>query len=238
MSIKDAAVDTLEIRKCLYSRKGENTVKQLKKNGFEAYYVHTSEEAHKLLMSLIDDGSTVAIGDSQSVFSLELDDALEEKNCRVIFNKEALNLHRYYADESKGYIKRPTREETRQVLADYMTSNVYLLGANAITMTGEIVNVDGVGNRIATSLYGPDKVIVVAGVNKLVPDERSARERIQFIAAPMNKIKYGTECPCVKTGVCADCHSPERSCNITTVIHRKPIESDFHVIIVGEEMGF
>lgn len=236
--IKDAEHDVQAIKREFYAGKANNAVKQLKKNGFEAYYAETREEAAKLLLSLIPNESMVGVGDSHTVFALDLDEGLDEKNCAFVVNREALNLHRYNSEGDNGFIKAPTREEARLLLADYLTSNVYLLGANAITMKGEIVNVDGVGNRIAGSLYGADRIVVVAGVNKLVPDEHAARERIRFIAAPMNKIKYGAECPCVKTGVCVDCNSPGRSCNITTVIHRKPFDSDFHVIIVGEELGF
>lgn len=236
--MRDMAHDVEAIRNTFYSTKGRNAVKQLKKNGFEAYYTDNRQDAAKLLISLIPDQSLIGVGDSHTVFALDVDDALEEKGCTLVFNKEALNLHRYNSTEEKGYIKAPTREEARAQLADFLTSNVFLLGANAITMKGEIVNMDGVGNRIAGSLYGADRIIVVAGINKLVPDENAAKERIHFTAAPMNKIKYGDECACVKTGICHDCSGPERICNIMTILHRKPFDSDFHVIIIGEELGF
>lgn len=236
--ITDAAYDTEAIKKKFYRSKGENAVKRLQKNGFEAYYAEDRAEAAQVLLSLIPDNAVIGVGDSHSVYALDLDDALAEKGCRPIPNIAALNLHSYESEAEYGYIKAPTREKAREILAEYLTSDVFVLGANAITMKGEIVNVDGVGNRIAGSLYGADRIIIVAGVNKLVPDEHYARERIQFIAAPMNNIKYGDECACVKTGVCPSCNAPARICNITTILHRKPIESDFHVIIVGEELGF
>lgn len=235
--MEDAAYDVEAIKKKFYASKGENAVKRLKKNGFEAYYAETKEIAAELLLSLIPDGALVGVGDSHTVYALNLDDALEEKGCRPVPNIAALNLHSYNS-EAYGYIKAPTREEARQILADYLTSNVFLLGANAITMKGEIVNVDGVGNRIAGSCYGADRIIVVAGVNKIVPDEAAARERIRFIAAPMDNIKYGDECACVKTGICPSCNAENRICNITAILHKRPIESDFHVIIIGEELGF
>ncbi len=236
--IKDAAYDVDAIKKKFYASKGENAVKRLQKNGFRAYYVETRREAANLLLTLIPDQALVGVGDSHTVYALDLDEALEAKGCRAIPNIAALNLHSYNSQADYGYIKAPTREEARKLLADYLTANVFLLGANAITMKGEIVNVDGVGNRIAGSLYGADRIIVVAGVNKLVPDEAAARERIRFIAAPMDNIKYGDECACVKTGICPSCNAPNRICNITAILHKKPIESDFHVIIIGEELGF
>ncbi len=236
-SIKDAAYDVAEIKRKFYRSKGENAVKRLEKNGFSAYYADDKAKAAEILIGLIPDDSVIGVGDSHTLFALDLDDALEEKRCKPIPNIAALNLHGYHS-ESYGYIKAPTREEAREILAEYLTSNVFVLGANAITMKGEIVNVDGVGNRIAGSLYGADRIIVVAGVNKLVPDENAARERIRFIAAPMDNIKYGDECACVKTGICPNCAAPNRICNITSILHKKPIESDFHVIIIGEELGF
>jgi hypothetical protein len=105
-------------------------------------------------------------------------------------------------------------------------------------MEGEIVNVDGVGNRIAGSLYGADRIIVIVGVNKITRNEEEARIRIADVAAPMNKIKYGEVCTSVVTGKCGYCSDPNRFCNITTIIHKRPIESDFHVIVVGEDLGF
>lgn len=236
--MKDAAYDVEAIKKQFYASKGENAVKRLRKNGFEAYYVETRQDAADLLLSLIPDRTLVGVGDSHTVYALDLDEALEAKGCKAIPNIAALNLHSYNSEADYGYIKAPTREEARALLADYLTANVFLLGANAVTMKGEIVNVDGVGNRIAGSLYGADRIIVVAGINKLVPDEAAARERIRFIAAPMDNIKYGDECACVKTGVCPSCNAPNRICNITAILHKKPIESDFHVIIIGEELGF
>lgn len=236
-SIKDAAYDVEALKREFYQGKGLNAVKRLEQNGFQAYYRENREAARELLLSLIPDESVIGVGDSHTVYALNLDDALTAKRCRAIPNIAALNLHSYHSD-SYGYIKAPTREEAREILAEYLTSNVFLLGANAITMKGEIVNVDGVGNRVAGSLYGADRIIVVAGVNKLVPDENAARERIKFIAAPINNLKYGDTCACVQTGICPSCASPKRICNITSIIHKRPIESDFHVIIVGEELGF
>ena len=235
--IKDAQYNESEIRRIFFDSKGKAVVKALRKNEFQAEYFPTLAEAKEYLLSLIPDDSIVGIGDSHTVYAMDLDEDMERKGCYAIPNIAALNLHSYHS-ESYGYIKAPTREEARKILQDYLTSDVFVLGANAISMKGEIINVDGVGNRIAGSLYGADRIIVVAGVNKLVPDEQAGRDRISFIAAPMDQIKYGDECAGVRAGSCPSCHTGERICNITTVIHRAPIESDFHVIIVGEELGF
>lgn len=235
--IKDAQYNVSEIRKTHYRQLGQNAVTRLKKKGFQAAYFDDLMSAKRHLLSLIADGSTVGVGDSHTIYAMDLDDDLSAKKCRAIPNIAALNLHGYHSD-SYGYIKADTREEARQLLAEYLTSNVFILGANAITMQGEIINVDGVGNRVAGMCYGADRIIVVAGVNKIVPDEESGRKRVHFHAAPMDNIKYGDECASTATGICPGCNRDERICNITTIVHRKPIESDFHVILIGEELGF
>ena len=195
--IRDAQYDVEAIRREFRDKKGKSAVMRLRRNGFKAEYFPELSEAKTYLLSLIPDGSTVGVGDSHTVYAMDLDDDLEAKNCYAIPNIAALNLHSYHSD-SYGYIKAQTREEARQILADYLTSNVFVLGANAITMEA----------------------------------------RIHFIAAPMDNIKYSDECAAVKSGTCPSCNSPERICNITTIIHRAPIESDFHVILIGEELGF
>lgn len=229
--------DIDEIKRTFNKYKCEALVKALKKNFFEAYYAESKEEAVTLLNNLIEDGSIIGVGDSHSFYQLNMEAELKARGCRLIPNVAALNLHGYYSNDY-GYIKAPTREQARDILADYLTSDVFVLSANAVTMEGEIVNVDGVGNRIAGSLYGADRIIMVVGINKIVQNEAEARSRIANLAAPMNKIKYGEVCASVLSGKCAKCKSEQRFCNITTILHRRPIESDYHIIVVGEDLGF
>lgn len=237
VSLESVTHDIDVIKKEFYRHKGNALVKALEKNHFDAYYVENKEAAADLVDQLIPDESVIGVGDSHSFYQLNMEKRLKERGCRLIPNTAALNLHSYNSDEY-GYVKAPTREQARDILADYLTSDVFVLSANAITMEGEIVNVDGVGNRIAGSLYGADRIIMIVGINKVTRTEEEARIRIADIAAPMNKIKYGEVCPSVMTGKCGNCKSENRFCNITTIIHKRPIESDFHVIIVGEELGF
>ncbi|MBK5252921.1 MAG: lactate utilization protein [Peptostreptococcaceae bacterium] len=237
VSISTVQRDTEKIKKEFYLYKGEALVKSFKKNHFEAYYTDTKAKAAELIHSLIPNDSIIGVGDSHSFYQLNMEHDLKKRGCRLIPNTAALNLHSYNSDEY-SYVKAPTREQAREILADYLTSDVFVLSANAITMEGEIVNVDGVGNRIAGSLYGADRIIMVVGINKIVQNETEARSRISNIAAPMNKIKYGEICASVTTGKCTNCLSEQRFCNITTILHKRPIESDYHIVIVGEELGF
>lgn len=236
-SIAAGAFDTQRIRREFYDAKGKAAVKALQKNGFEAYYAKDRGEAAELLLSLVPPGATVGCGDSHTLFALGAEDALKARGCTLISHLCALNAHAQESGEY-GYIKLGTKRQMREILMRYLVSDVFILGANGISMDGQIVNVDGAGNRVAGSMYGPDRIIVVAGVNKLAPDVEAARARVGFTAAPMNNIKYDSAMPCVTTGKCADCARPERICNMTAVIHKKPLDSDFHVIIIGEELGF
>ena len=237
ISLENVTYDVEEIKRTFHRKKGEALVKALKKNFFDAYYVENKEQAAELVDSFIADGSIIGVGDSHSFYQLGMEERLKARGCRLIPNTAALNVHNYNSDEY-GYVKGLTRDEARDLLADYLTSDVFVLSANAITMEGEIVNVDGCGNRIAGSLYGADRIIMIVGVNKITRDEQEARIRIADVAAPMNKIKYGEVCPSVVNGRCGNCSSPDRYCNITAILHKKPMDSDYRVIIVGEELGF
>lgn len=226
-----------ELKRRLYRAKGEVVVRNLQRNGFEACYAETREEAAQLLLARIPEGSTVGCGDSHTVFALDVEDRLREKDCDLISHRCAMNRDALeHPDASDLMIG--SREEMRELLIRYLVSDVFLLGANAITLDGRIVNMDGRGNRVVGGIYGPGRIIVTAGMNKVVPDLNAAYARVGFLAAPTNNLKYDQELPCVKTGRRVDCRDPRRICNVTTVIHRRPENADYHVILVGEDLGF
>ena len=229
--------DRSRIRNKYFKQKGTAAVKNLKKNNFEAYYCDSVEETGKLTLSLIPDNGIIGCGDSHTIFALGLDKELEKKNCVAIPHTCAVNNYAM-ENNSPGWNIVGSKQEMRDILMQYLVANVFILGANAITIDGQIINIDGAGNRIAGSLYGSDRIIVIAGANKLVKDLNAGLERLRFVAAPMNNIKYGNELACNTSGLCSDCRSEERNCNITSIIHKRPQDSDFHVIIIGEELGF
>ncbi len=212
-------------------------VKNLSKNNFEAHFCESAADAKELLLSLIPENSTVGFGDSHTIFSLELDDDLEKKNCVAIPHTCAVNKPAF-DNKTPGFKIIGNEQETREILMNYLVSNVFILGANAVTMDGQIINIDGSGNRVAGSCYGSDRIIIVAGANKLVKDLNTGMDRIHDTAAQMNNIKYHNELACNKSGRCLDCRSEVRYCNITNIIHRRPTDSDFHVIMIAEELGF
>jgi hypothetical protein len=128
--------------------------------------------------------------------------------------------------------------EELQCRRDQMTADMFLASVNALTMTGEIVNRDGCGNRTNSMTFGPGKVVIVAGRNKIVPDLDSAIARIEEVAAPIRAISLKRKTPCVSTGYCMDCDSPERICRVTSIIHRQPIFTKITVLILDEELGY
>ena len=129
-------------------------------------------------------------------------------------------------------------DERVRIRRAQLTADAFLTGSNAVTMDGRLVNTDGSGNRVAAMIFGPGKVIVVAGVNKIVRDVEEAEERIRKTAAPINNRRLNLPNPCVKTGECMDCQGPTRICNVTTILHKRPKLTEMHVILVGEELGF
>jgi hypothetical protein len=131
-----------------------------------------------------------------------------------------------------------TQEEVIQIRKAQMTCDLFLCSANAITMNGEVVNIDGVGNRVNASVFGPGKVIMVAGYNKIVEDVPEAIKRIKNVASPLNARRLNIDVPCAKIGKCVDCNSPNRICRAVVIHERRPTLTDILIILVGEELGF
>jgi len=200
----------------------------LAENNISAFYVKNSGEAFEKVMSMIPKGSVVGFGDSLTLKQIGVLDALEKGNYTFL-------------NPWKPGI---TVEENLRLKKRALTSDVFLTSTNALTLDGKIVNVDGHGNRVAAMLFGPDQVIVVAGVNKIVANLEEALKKIRDKTAPLN-VKRHPEFepmpPCGITGVCSDCSSPWRICNKTVIIEREYNNSKYKpiitVIIVGEELG-
>ena len=201
---------------------GGAVVEALKKNGFEAEYCATGADAAQRLLELIPEAASVGFGGSWTLKAIGISEKLAERG-NTILDHGAPGL----TNEEKADIRR------KQQICD-----VFLSGTNALTMDGRLVNMDGSGNRVAAMIFGPGKVIVVAGTNKIVKDLAAAEERIQTKAAPMNNKRIGTPNPCVRAGVCQDCQGATRICNVMTIIGRKPGGTNIRVLIVGEELGF
>ena len=215
----------LEARKWYEDLRVENTLTSLRRNGFEALYLPTVEEAVSKVVGMVPEGSIVGIGGSVTLREMGLLKALEERGVEL-------------ADHWEARKRGASGEEVMRIRRLHLNSDVFITSTNAITETGELINVDGTGQRVAAMIFGPKKVIVVAGVNKIVGDLDEGLWRASNVASPMNAKRLSRKTPCVTTGECSDCDSPERICNITTVIHRRPRSTDLTVILVGKELGY
>lgn len=201
---------------------GKRVVKALEKNNFESYYFSTREEALNHLLDVIPDHSKLGIGGSLTLREIGLLDMLKEKGFTL------------YDHNDQSY----TPAEKTVQRYKQLSCDVFLASSNAITLKGELVNIDGIGNRVASMTFGPQKVIIVAGINKVVRDIEEGLQRIRMYAAPLNTKRHESPNPCLKTGQCQDCQSTARICNITNIIHKCPPLSKIEVVIIGEQLGF
>jgi len=200
----------------------DTTIESLKKHGFDARFCATRQDAVAAIMDLAADCESVGIAGTHTVRALDVVPMLQSAG-------KTLYDHWQY--------KVGTAEEL-QCRRDQMTADMFLASVNALTMTGEIVNRDGCGNRTNSMTFGPAKVVLVAGRNKLVADLDSAFARIEEVAAPIRAMSLKRKTPCVSTGYCMDCDSPERICRITSIIHRQPMFTKITVLILDEELGY
>jgi hypothetical protein len=136
------------------------------------------------------------------------------------------------------YLPGISPEEGLELRRKGMTADIMIAGANAITLDGRLVNLDGMGNRVAAMAFGPRKVILVMGVNKIAADLDSAISRVKHYAAPVNATRIGAETPCTETGLCADCRSPRRICNMWSIIEGHMIKDRIHIVLIGENLGY
>ncbi len=186
---------------------------------FECSIVEDEKEALELIESLIKTNDVVSVGGSMTLFETGVIDWLEN-------NQEIQYLDRYHTDDM------------HEVFRKAFFADVYLTSTNALTMDGKLLNVDGNGNRVAAMIYGPKKVIVLAGINKLVKDEESAVERIRSIAAPANCVRLNKDTPCTKAGSCVECLNPKRICASHVKIDRSQTKGRIHVILMMKEAGY
>lgn len=210
----------IDVKEQYYAKRGEILVKNLISRHFEAYYCATKEEALAKAMSLIPEGAVVSWGGSQTAQQMGLIDAVQNGNFRAI-------------DRFAG----TTPEEKERISRDGMFSDVFITSANAMSLDGQMVNIDGNGNRVAAIIYGPKSVIVVAGMNKVVDTVEDALRRARTVAAPKNKQRFDVVTPCDSTGVCADCKAEGCICNqIVITRHCRPV-GRIKFILVGEDLG-
>ncbi|MGI5911056.1 MAG: lactate utilization protein [Syntrophomonadaceae bacterium] len=212
----------LEVVDWVYEQRCRRAVEALKKKGFDAIYCATREEAIQEILKTAETADSIGLGGSMSIKQLKVEEDLKRLG-KNILNHNAPGLQ---PDEILD------RQRSQQ------TCDLFLAGTNALTLAGQLVNMDGVGNRVAAMIFGPKKVVIVAGRNKIVENTEEAVKRIKDYAAPANAQRRGSKTPCAATGFCSDCTSPDRICRITTIIDYCPRRTDITVLVVNEDMGF
>jgi hypothetical protein len=198
-------------------------IKNLEKRRMEGSYSPTAAQAKEEVLAMIPRGATVFRCGSMTSVGMGL---LED-----IANLPEVNLIDPYQPELKP-------EEGLELRRQGLTADVMIASSNAITLDGKLVNLDGMGNRVAAITFGPKKVILLVGMNKVAPDLESAMARVKHRAAPINNIRYGLKNPCVETGLCSDCKTPQRICNMWGIIEGHMIQNRIHVKLIGEELGY
>lgn len=193
-------------------------IKELESRNMSGYYAKEKEEALKIALSLIPEGSSVARGGSMSVNEIGLADALINGNYNYCNRDEATDKR---AAELFAY-----------------DSDVFIGSANAITEDGILVNIDANSNRVSAIAYGPRKVILVVGINKLCADVDAAIKRARNEAAPINAQRFGLNTPCTNTGACMNCKSPDTICCQFLITRFSRHKDRIHVILVNDNLGF
>lgn len=202
------------------------TIDHLIANNFTVHYAKNGETACKILLSLLSPDDVVGIGDSATIRQIGLLTELE-KTGRMILNPFSRKLT---TDPSKRAVR-------YKMSRDILTSDVFITGANAVTTDGKIVSMDAVGNRVAAMIFGPKRVFIVVGKNKIVENVGEALHRLRSVIAPCHAAtkRFGT--PCVQTGRCSDCSSQDRICNVTTILEKRPWQTDTVVFLVDDDLG-
>lgn len=192
-------------------------IKNLKKRNMNGYYCTSKEDALKKALEIIPENSSIGWGGSVTMNQIGLIQALKDGNYEAIDRMQ----------------KDPKEQAARIFNADF-----FLMSTNAITLDGELINVDGRANRICYLCYGPEHVLIIAGMNKVVPDVKSGIQRVRNMAAPPNTTRLNKNTPCARFGRCMDCLEPDCICNQILITRRSGSPERIHVILVGEELGY
>lgn len=198
------------------------TIKALEENNINGYLIKDKKDLLNKIIEIVPAGSTVACGGSMSLFEMGVIEHL--RTDRYNF------LDRYEEGLSK--------EEMVKIFKNSLLADAYFSSSNAVTEDGKLYNVDGNGNRVAAILYGPEKVILVCGINKIVLNVEEAIRRNKSISAPANAKRLNKSTPCTRVGHCIDCNSKERICNEYTLISRQSNKDRIHVLFLNEEIGY
>ncbi len=211
-------------KKEIYKKQARTVIKNLRRRNIEGIYCKDKYVAITTICKMIPKGSVVGLGGSTTIVESGLVDALRNLDIELLDRyKEGIPSAEIFKMRKRG-----------------LTADVFIASSNAVTHDGKLVNEDGLGNRVSSIIFGPEKVILMVGMNKLVPTVEAGIKRIKTIAAPLNSIRFGVDTPCSNTGICDEdnCLPPTRICNQLTIIEANAVAERISVILVGEDMGF
>lgn len=211
----------MSVKKNTYELTAKGIIENLAKRNMEGFYCKDSAELVEKVISLMEEGSVVSWGGSETL-----------KECGLM---EAIHSGKYTLID-RTVAKTP--KESREIFAKTVLSDYFLMSTNAITLNGELVNIDGNGNRVAALIQGPSHIFIVAGMNKVAADVEAAYKRVKTTACPPNAVRLDRNTPCGKTGICNDCLSPDCFCNQIVVTRRSGHAGRIKVFLVGEELGY
>ncbi len=203
-------------------RQAETVIKAIEKRNMTAFFCETKEDCLKKVFELMPEKSTIAWGGSESIKEVGIPKALKESGSYTVYDR---------ADYT-------TEAEAKEFKNLAFNSNYYFMSSNAITLDGALVNIDGNGNRVANLIFGPDHVIVVAGMNKIVSNVEEGYKRVRNVASPPNTIRLNKNTPCSTAGKCGDCYCSDCICNQIVITRRSREKERIIVLLVGEDLGF
>ncbi len=196
----------------------QKVIKGLESRNMSGYYAKDRDEALKLALELIPEGSSIGMGGAMSAAEIGLPQALKSGNYR--------------------FIDRDTAPDRHQAMLEAYDADVFISGTNALTEDGVLVNIDGNANRVSAIAHGPRKLVIIAGMNKVTPDVDTAMKRARNVAAPINAQRFGLSTPCARTGSCMNCKSPDTICCQFLITRYSRHTGRIHVILVNDNLGF
>lgn len=205
-----------------FATTAQTVIRKLENHGMEGYYCPTSADAVELVRSWMSEGDSVTWGGSETFKETGMKAALESAGCYTMLDRSRAN----------------TPDEKRHMWLDRNVADWFFMSANALTVNGELVNIDGNSDRLSLLLHGPEHVVVLCGMNKLVADVESGIKRIRTISCPLNASRLHTATPCEVNGVCASCHAPGCMCCNVVVTRHSRHEGRIRVVLIGEELGY
>ncbi|MGN0131613.1 MAG: lactate utilization protein [Lachnospiraceae bacterium] len=205
-----------------YAVTAKTIISNLEKRNMEGFYCSSKEELVKTIMPMLEKGASVAWGGSESFKESGMPAALEQDGSFELIDR----------------LKAVTPEDRRRIFGQTAVCDYFFMSTNAITLNGELVNIDGNGNRVSALIHGPQHVFIIAGMNKVTRDVEDGIKRIRVAACPPNGVRLNKSTPCAKLGRCGECLSDECMCNQIVITRRSGHAGRIKVFLVGEELGF